>query len=220
MRFRSSCFRLALAVSVVVCPVLADEPGPGNDYGRPVIGGNNGIVPWQDLLQDEGFAGWRPRKGTEIVGWKRSGKTLTSGEGAQSLQIGDESWLDYEFSVYVTPIKGGNAMLGFRISDDKRYKYKLDFMLGWQAIAIYRADSTGGEKLSVVNFPVDHNREYHVQIAVRGASLTSYIDGKLVNQVTDHSLKSGAIGLSVWRSETAYREPRIRLLRTRPQETH
>lgn len=65
----------------------------------------------------------------------------------------------------------------------------------------------------------DHGTEYHVQIAVRGASLTTYIDGKLVNQVTDHSIVSGAIGLSTWRNRTAFRSPKIRILRYGRQET-
>ncbi|MDE2830471.1 MAG: DUF1080 domain-containing protein [Gemmatimonadota bacterium] len=51
-----------------------------------------------------------------------------------------------------------------------------------------------------------------MQIAARGASLTSYIDGKLVNQVTDFSYQSGPIALNVWESKTAFRDLRFRHL--------
>jgi hypothetical protein len=68
------------------------------------------------------------------------------------------------------------------------------------------------QKLSVVNFPIEAGREYDVQIAARGQSLTSYIDGKLLNQVTDSSHPSGPIALNVWESKTAFRDPRVRLM--------
>ncbi len=55
-------------------------------------------------------------------------------------------------------------------------------------------------------------REYHVLIAARGASLTTYIDGRLVNQLTDTTLTHGPVALNVWESQTAYRDPRVRLL--------
>ena len=39
-----------------------------------------------------------------------------------------------------------------------------------------------------------------------------YIDGKLINQATDFSYRSGLIALNVWQSKTTYRDPRIRFL--------
>ena len=49
-------------------------------------------------------------------------------------------------------------------------------------------------------------------IAAQGASLTSYVDGKLVNQLTDETFRMGTFGLLVWQSSTAYRDVRYRLL--------
>ena len=66
------------------------------------------------------------------------------------------------------------------------------------------------EKISVVNFPFERGREYNVLVAERGESLTTYIDGKLVNQVRDGEYRNGGIALGLWWSTVAFRDPRIR----------
>ncbi len=85
-------------------------------------------------------------------------------------------------------------------------------LLGWQAAAISRMKDGKLKKLSVVNYPLDSGQEYDVQIAARGASLTTYIDGKLVNQTTDETFASGAVALNLWQCSTAFRDMRYRLL--------
>ena len=90
--------------------------------------------------------------------------------------------------------------------------YLLDFLYGWQAVAISKMepDARAVEKLSVVNFPFVRGREYNVLIAARERSLTSYIDGKLINQVTDRSFREGGIAMCLWWSTVNSRDPRIR----------
>ncbi|GEM_PF-417947 len=195
------------------------------DYGRAVIGGMRGVIHWERLLGQEGLSGWRSGNPLRTEGskleevWKRSGEAIigedVDGHG-ERLITGDDSWMDYELSLLMTPLSGGNAQVQFRLSDDGRRYYMLDFLLGWQAVAISKGDlspgSGGVQKLSVVNFPMEIGREYDVMIAAREASLTAYVDGKLVNQATDFSYRSGPIALNVWQSKTAYRDPRIRFL--------
>ena len=67
-------------------------------------------------------------------------------------------------------------------------------------------------KLSVVNHVLHRGQEYEVQVAARGASLTSYVDGKLVNQLTDETFRMGTFGLLVGEYSTAFRDVRYRLL--------
>ena len=88
-----------------------------------------------------------------------------------------------------TLVKGPNLQIQFRISEDGRSFYFLDFLTGWKAMAISKVDGKSGEttKLDVVNFIFEGGREYDIVIAARGHSLTSYIDGNLVNRVTDAS---------------------------------
>lgn len=49
-------------------------------------------------------------------------------------------------------------------------------------------------------------------LAAREASLTSYIDGVLVNQVTDLPRRSGPMALWVPEGMAAFRDPRIRFM--------
>ena len=191
------------------------------DYGRRVISGMRGVIHWQKLIQGDGLADWRPAKGHTEASlhrvWTRTddgivGEAGPSSDNDSPLIIGDSSWGSYELSLLITPISGGNAQVFFRMSEDERCWYLLDFLLGWQAVAISKVTPEGLTKLSVVNYPIEHGQEYDVQIAARGASLTSYIDGKLVNQVTDFSYQSGSIALNVWECKTAFRDLRFRLL--------
>lgn len=197
------------------------ETHAGEDYGRAVIADMRGVIHWQKLLGGKGLEGWRDgspmrREGEQLASaWERSGEAIigtdTHGEG-ERLLTGDASWQDYEFSVLITPMEGGNAQVLFRVSEDRRHFYVFDMLLGWKALAISKVDDRGLQKLSVVNFPVEHNREYDVLIAAREASLTTYIDGNLMNQTTDFEYRGGPVALNVWQSKTAFRDPRIRFM--------
>ena len=85
-------------------------------------------------------------------------------------------------------------------------------LLGWQTIAISKVVKGQLTKIGVVKFPIESGQEYDIQIAARKSSLTSYVDGRLVNQVTDETFLSGEIALMTWKSKTAFRDQRYRLL--------
>ena len=188
---------------------------------RDVIGGMRGVINWQVVPADEGLSSWRPHPVPERVAfektWKVEGNAIVGdsrelGEKSPLLIAGEPAWSDYELSFLMTPISGGNAQAAFRLSEDGRDFYMLDFLLGWQAVAVSRVVDRGVTKLSVVNHALHAGQEYEVQIAARGASLTSYVDGKLVNQVADETFRAGAFGFMVWESSTAFGDVRYRLL--------
>ncbi len=197
--------------------------GPEDDFGRPRLGGMEGDIPWNSLLQGDDLGGWTetdvplenskpPERGTT---WKREGSAIVGTvpvETATCLAAGDSSWSSYELSVLLTLVEGSDMQVHFRKSHDGSEYYILDFLLGWQAIAISKIKAGAGEveKISVVNFPFEKGREYNVLIAARGQSLTSYVDGKLVNQVRDGDFESGGVALGLWWSTVAFRDPRIR----------
>ncbi|MCY3766554.1 MAG: sigma-70 family RNA polymerase sigma factor [Gemmatimonadetes bacterium] len=199
----------------------SDNRGNQQDYGRRVVAGMRGVIHWQKLIENHGLANWRTAQEHNEAKmdhvWTCTGEAIVgeadymSDEG-YPLIIGDSSWKDYELSLLITPISGGNAQVFFRISEDERNWYLLDFLLGWQAVAISKVAPEGLTKLSVVNYPIELGQEYDVQIAAREASLTTYIDGKLVNQLTDFSYQSGPIALNVWQCKTAFRDVRLRHL--------
>ena len=205
---------VALALLVSAVPVAAEvEPGPENDYGRSRPGGL--IIEWRSLLGGTGLEGWResgsPQSQAE---WTRDGNSVRGHipiDRKTRLVTGDTSWKNYEFSVHVTP-KKGTLQFPFRIEEDGKALYFVEFDHAWQSINLSKRDrETGVVKLSVVNFALETDREYHLVISARQRSLTTYIDGKLINQVTDDSYSKGGVGLAMWWTTTAiFRDPKIR----------
>lgn len=189
---------------------------------RQTIAGMKGKIEWQTIFHGN-FNGWFEGKepipaNTTPDHWQTVGKDGVSGElwqGGTSLLYGDPQWQNVEFSLLVTPLAGGNAQIFFRFSEHGCYI--CDLLMGWQAIAVNRVtfDIQGNAhfvRLSVVNYPLSHQREVALMIAARDHSLTTYVDGALVNQVTDSALLHGQIGLNVWESKTLFRDIRMRLL--------
>lgn len=204
---------LVLALALLPAQALqAEAPGPDNDYGRPTIGGSQGAIGWESLLVGEGLEGW------EVQGepwapdaWRREGRTLIAATGDSPrarIVTGDETWRAYELKVRLTLVRGGGSgQLWFNVHDKQGYHFAP--LLGWQTAAIMDPHHT---KLDVVNHVFVHGREYDIVLAVRGRSVTTYIDGALVNRVTlDHD-PEGPIGLALWgrQSEVHFRDPRIR----------
>ncbi len=191
------------------------------DHGRDVICGMRGQINWSKIPLDDELSAWRPPLSAdekEIKStWSRSGDAIVGdsrelGESAPVLIGGDQSWSDFELSVLITPVSACNAQVMFRYSDVEKNWYMFDMLLGWQAIAISRMEGGRLTKLSVVNYPLECGQEYEVEIAARENSITTYVDGKLVNQVTDEKFRSGSIALSAWNSTVAFRDLRYRLL--------
>ena len=209
----------ALVVLVAtVAAAAAEQPGPDNDYGRAQIGGSQGGIVWESLLQGEGLEGW------EINGdkwtpdaWSREGDTIIAdvGEGNRArIVTGDDTWRAYELKVQMTVVQGGSAQLWFNIHDGQAYHFAP--LLGWQTAAIM---APGHDKLDVVNHVFEVGREYDVVLAVRSKSVTTYIDGQLVNRVTLAEEARGGIGLAVWgrHSVSHFRDPKVRhYYRARP----
>lgn len=204
-----------------MAPKSHERTDPLNKPPRDVIGGMRGLINWQVVPVDEELSSWRPPAWSDQKAlkktWRMEGNAIvgTSGKPSEeppSLIAGEPTWTDYELSFLMTPISGGNAQVGFRMSADESGFYMLDFLLGWQAVAISRVIDRRVTKLSVVNHALHRGQEYEVQVAARGASLTSYVDGKLVNQLTDETFRMGTFGLLVGEYSTAFRDVRYRLL--------
>ena len=189
---------------------------------RQTIAGMQGKIEWQSIFTGH-FTGWSVGKqpippGTTPAHWTVVGQDGLAGELWQNgtqLTYGDAQWRNVELSLLVTPLAGGNAQILFRASDHGFYL--CDLLMGWQAVAVSRVtvDAQGNAqlvKLSVVNYPLAHQREYAVTIAARDHSITTYVDGALVNQVTDNAWLHGQIGLNIWEAKTLFRDIRVRLL--------
>jgi hypothetical protein len=109
-------------------------------------------------------------------------------------------------------VKGSNLQIHFGISEDGQDYYLLDFLSGWQALSISRMKDGKFAKLDVANFVSRRGQEYDIVIDVRGHSITSYIDGTLVNRLTVATETRGGVGLATWGKKTIarFRDPKIR----------
>ena len=196
---------------------VADESAPGNDHSRTRLMGMEGEITWEPLLHEEGLEGWETSGDPWTPdAWSREGHTVisqtTTGSKTRLLQ-GDSGWKNYELKVQGTLVKGSNLQIPFRISEDGQAFYFLDCLMGWQAVSISKRDpTTGVTKLDVANFSIEYGREYDIVIAVRGHSIRSYIDGQLVNVLSDDTHIRGAVGLATWGRNTMarFRDPMIR----------
>ncbi|MEZ4868288.1 MAG: sigma-70 family RNA polymerase sigma factor [Caldilineaceae bacterium] len=195
---------------------------------RQTIAGAGGEIPWQPIFSGD-FAGWRANRQPIPAGatpdhWEVIGTNGLAGEDYDEgtlLTYGDNDWHDLEFSLLVTPLAGGNAQILFRMNEQPGDQgggwYLVDLLMGWQALAVSRLTFDGHGhtelvKLSVVDYPLEHGRDYALSIATRGHSITTYIDGALVNQLTDATWLGGQVGLNVWQGKTLFRDLRVRLL--------
>jgi RNA polymerase sigma-70 factor, ECF subfamily len=194
---------------------------------RKVIAGVQGEMPWKPMFEGSLDGWWRPGEdgaSRPVVGvpdeWEVVGADGLVGEeraGGATLAFGEPSWRNVEMSAVVTAFSGGNIQFRVRLGDGGEGWYTVDLMLGWQVVAVHKITRTAAGSvdlttLSAVNYPLEHQREYSVNIAARGQSITTYVDGALVNQVTDGTYSHGRIALNVWHSKSLYRDLRYRVL--------
>lgn len=210
MTIRGMTMMAVLAVGAVT------EAADDNDYGRAHIGGGNGPIEWVSLLGGVGLDGWEAVDSAPGA-WTREGDVIVadaSGQEAARLTIGDETWDHYELSVQITPGTSVSALeIHFGVPADGSGFYSLNYLAGWKAMVIHRFDKgKGGTKLDVVNCVLEGGREYDIVLAVRGNSVTSYVDGTLINRLTLPQNPAGGIELALWgRSTTArFRNPQVR----------
>ncbi len=151
---------LLATLALTISTAAADPTGPENDYGRSRPGGLR--IPWQSLLVDTGLEGWNESGSPWKPGeWTREGDTIRvsfSGRGKTRITQGDSTWQNYEFSLHLT-IEGGTVQLPFRLSEDGFYFVEFDH--AWQTINVTKRNESGRgvTKLSVINFPVEYDRE-------------------------------------------------------------
>ena len=136
------------------------------------------------------------------------------------LATGDVHWRDIELSLLMTPIDGDCNEINFRWDDSEgpyaRPWYFLSIHPGDATVAVQRNARGWVTALSYVHYPTEHGREYAVTILAREDSITTYIDGALVNQVTDCHSPRGRVSLSVNGSKTLYRDIQYRVLTLLP----
>jgi hypothetical protein len=176
---------------------------------REEVWGRDGNTRWLSLL-DSKYDGLRKVQGSPI------GMGAITVDRDSSVVFGESAWKSYELRFGLQILEGANAQIRLRQSDDGKQFYLVDFLFGWQALGVSRINNRPGgkglQKLSVVNLEMARQTEYKVEIAVRDLSITTYVDGKLINQVTDEDYASGPIALCAWEAKARFSQPEFRVL--------
>lgn len=178
--------------------------------GREEVWGRDGNTRWLPML-DAKYAGLRTVNGPADLGMGALTVDRTS-----SVIFGERAWKSYELRFYLQILEGANAQIVLRRSEDGRQGYVVDFLFGWQAVGVGRFDHRPGgkglQKLSVVNLEMARMAEYKVEIAVRELSITTYVEGRLVNQVTDETYSAGPAAFAAWEAKARFSRPEFRVL--------
>jgi hypothetical protein len=166
--------------------------------------------------------GWDPvlKSGT-LDGLAHEGNWSVSGLSALCVDAteGGGAWLalaekasDFELRAGMeAPTGGGNASVFFRQQDGGNY-YQFDLKCDLQVLMISKVvQGRPPRVLSAVNYELQPGREVRLELAARGDSLTSYVDGKLQNQAQDADFASGAVLLTAWKARTRYADLCLRL---------
>ncbi len=172
----------------------------------------DGPILWLDLLAAPGLGAWTTAM---PPCWRHDGGHLEGalmGGNGSVLLIGDDSWRDYECSLRLTCEAGGEAEVRMR-AGDARHCYCVALLYGLQAMSVRLiAGDAPTRLLSCVDVALDPGRAYGLRLAARGESITTYLDGRLINQLTDATYRSGGIGAGVWQSRARFDAPRVRFL--------
>lgn len=178
--------------------------------GRDEVWGRDGNTRWLAML-DAKHAGLRTVNGPAEIGVD----AITVGR-TSSVTFGDRAWKSYELRFRLQILEGANAQVSLRRSEDGRQGYVVDFLFGWQALGVGRFDHRPGgkglQKLSVVNLEMARMAEYKVEIAVRELSITTYVEGRLINQVTDETYAEGPFAFGAWEAKARFSRPEFRVL--------
>jgi hypothetical protein len=178
--------------------------------GRDEIWGRDGNTRWQPMLdaRNEGLR--------KIHGPVEFPPDAVIVDRRSWFGFGAQDWKSYELRFGLQILEGANAQIRLRGSPDGQRAYLVDFLLGWQALGVARVDSHPGgkglQKLSVVNLELARMTEYRVEIAVRELSITTYVEGRLVNQVTDETLEAGPLAFGAWEAKARFSQPQFRIL--------
>jgi hypothetical protein len=190
----------------------ATSPAEDEVPTRERIEGMDGPIRWLDLLAAPGLGAW---SSAMPACWRHDGGHLEGalmGGNGSVLLIGDDSWRDYECSLHVACEAGGEAEVRMR-ARDARHCYCVALLYGLQAVSVRLIDGDAPTRLlSCVDAALDPGRAYDLRLAARGESITTYLDGRLINQLSDATHRSGGMGVGVWLSRVRFDAPRVRFL--------
>ncbi|MBW9213254.1 hypothetical protein KV102_00240 [Mumia sp. zg.B53] len=149
--------------------------------------------------------------------WRTVGGRLHVLRGSGSGSIGwvadGAAWQDYTFAFDTEPLRtgaGGYAQAGwaFRIKDEANaYVWLLSTQGSDGKAVLKKAVFVNGNPIVTqvaLPYQLEEGRTYHVETALSGSTITTRIDGVLVDTTTDSTHAAGSAGFREAGSESAY----------------
>ncbi|WP_370614383.1 hypothetical protein [Mumia sp. Pv 4-285] len=136
-----------------------------------------------------------------------------SGDGSIGWVADGTAWTDYTFAFDTQPLRtgaGGYAQAGwaFRIKDERNaYVWLLSTQgAGNKAVLKKAVFVNGAPTVTQVALPyqLEEGRSYHVETKLSGSTITTSIDGVVVDTTTDTTYAAGSAGFREAGSESAY----------------
>jgi ADP-ribosylglycohydrolase len=119
---------------------------------------------------------------------------LIQDEGTGLFIQGTREWQDYAVRAVLIPHLAQAFGLAARVQGLRRY-YALRLVEGGKAQLVRELDGT--HVLAEIPFPWECYRPYEFSLQAQGSTLTGWINGQQVAEVTDEGLESGAIALLI-----------------------
>ena len=197
---------ITLVIALVLVTLILQDPD-----GE--LGDSLDAAGWRSVIEDA-------RDIDLILGkhWTIDGNTLIGDSGNEQgglATFGRQDWRDYELDFYVTMITGANASCFIRQTADGKKFYACNTLAARKVFRVILLDNTQQNPfhdLSVVKFDFEEGPEYHMRIVAHGNSISTYVDGEVVNNVSDDTLLAGHAAFALWNNRVRIREPRYRLL--------
>ena len=195
-----SKWRMSLTVSGIVMGLAMTSVFPSDPAA------------WQSLLTGHGTDEWK----SGGPSFRREGQTILGADGGSGdrFMTGEGSWHDYEFAADVKPIRGPLIQLHFRISDGGKRWYTLDLRPEQKTVTMSAADQREGRNdfgpLITRSMETLYGTEYTLRVVVRGSEATGYVNDVEIGTLRDVQAREGAVGLGLFASAAAFRNPRIR----------
>jgi len=118
-----------------------------------------------------------------------------------TLSMGDLAWIDYTAETTVSIKQGSSAGLAFRYQNSRQY-YAFMLMKDSTARLFLRLQNREATpeheawmELGSVNFPVQPDREYHLNVNVRGSRILCSVDDSILIDHNDATLQNGKVAL-------------------------
>jgi len=144
----------------------------------------------------------------EVAGarWRVEDGRYCAGPGGEHRSFaGDESWTDYTIHVEARLEQGPGYGVYFRATDWPRANaYVFQYDLGHEGgVFLFRkvVDGQGQEPFAVASVSEGFDWrgvERRIRIAVKGDTLTAYVDDHQVLQARDSTFAAGGVGLRTW----------------------